>query len=105
MTRPEQSSDQITQKPRDRDAAHLADIRSEDRENGHGRNVDIRIDRPDTEQYVRREILLTAEKMFARELERSKSDAAFCRAVALVASGACIVLAIVSLILWLTPVR
>jgi hypothetical protein len=101
MNRPEQPSDQITQKPRDRGAERLADIHGEDRETSHGRNVDIRIDRPDPEQFVRREILLTAEKMFARELERSKSDAAFCRSIALVASGACIVLAIVSLILWL----
>ena len=72
----------------------------EERERCRSRDVDVRIDRPDPEQYVRREILLTAEKMFARELERSQSDAAFCRCVALIASGACIVLAIVSIILW-----
>lgn len=81
----------------------------EERERSRSRDVDVRIDRPDPQQYVRREILLTAEKMFARELERSKSDVAFGRSLVLLTSGACVVLLILSIvlsiILWFSSVR
>jgi hypothetical protein len=97
VNRSQQPSDQVTSMRRDLDAERLADI--------HGGSADVPIDRPDPEQYVRREILLTAEKMFARELERSRRDAAFSRSVALVTSGACAVLTILSIILWLSAGR
>jgi hypothetical protein len=65
-----------------------------------GRDIDIIIERPDPDKFVRREIFDGAQDIFSREIVWRERAIAMWRFTALVMSGATIVVTIVSIVLW-----